>query len=590
MVAFVIGVPLAAGATTDQPPAPIINPASKFDVRAVDVVMSEPSDAASYAWTIDTTPPPPPSISGPPNPSDSPDATFTFSDADPTVTFHCRLDGNGFPACDNPKAYAGLDDGSHTLRVRAVDPAGNESQISTYTWTVDTVSPPTPTIDSGPPDPSGSKSAHFVFSDSENGVGFACRLDSASFSPCSSPKDYANLGDGAHSFTVKAVDGAGNESIPTSAYHWTIDSLNPVVTLSDKPPLITNQTTASFSFSSNKPSSTYECKLNGGGFSSCTSPRIYFGLDDGSHTFSVRATSLGNTGPTTEYTWTVDTVAPDTTITSTPPAVSNSASANFTFASSEAGSTFVCSIDAAGISPCASPKTYSGLGNGTHTFRVEAVDPAGNADGTAAVYSWQISGVGPATTDLTPPGNVRRLKRNVGYGVLKLAWAPPSDSDFDHVNVFVSTNPKTAPRTLVYKGGATKYTNRRFKNGLYYRYSIVSYDHAANASRGMLAVIPPSILLRSPREGRVVHSPPLLMWQAVAKATFYNVQLFYGGRKILSAWPSTVKLGVKRKWTYAGRRFQLKRGAYRWYVWPGFGPRSKARYGQLLGQSTFRVG
>jgi hypothetical protein len=376
-----------------------------------------------------------------------------------------------------------------------------------------------------------------------------------------------------------------------SSYTWTVDTVNPLVTLSVKPPPITNQRTASFSFSSSKAGSTYECTLDGVVTKPCTdaSPVLYTGLGDGPHTFTVRATAV-STGPPTTYTWTVDTVAPDTTITSTPPAVSSSASANFAFASSEAGSTFVCSLDASGITPCDSPTTYAGLGDGAHTFRVEAVDAAGNADASPAVYSWQIAGVGPATIDRTPPGNVKRLKRTVGYGSLKLSWSRPSDSDFDHVQVFVSTSAKSLPRTPVYKGKASRYTNRRFRNGLYYRYAVVSYDHRGNASRGSAAVVPPSILLRAPRAGRRVHAPPLLVWARVRKATFYNVQLYYRGRKVLSMWPNSAKLKLSRNWRYEGRRFQLRTGSYQWYVWPGFGPRSKARYGQLLGQSGFKFG
>ena len=155
--------------------------------------------------------------------------------------------------------------------------------------------------------------------------------------------------------------------------------------------------------------------------------------------------------------------------------------------------------------------------------------------------------------------------------------------------MFVSTSVKSLPRTPVYKGKASRYTNKRFKNGLYYRYAVVSYDHTGNASRGSAAVVPPSILLRSPRDGRSVRLPPLLVWAGVSKATFYNVQLYYGARKVLSAWPNSAKLKLSRSWPYEGRRVRLKKGSYRWYVWPGFGPRSKARYGQLLGQSGFRV-
>lgn len=561
-----------------------------FSVKAVDAVGNEGS-ATSYQWTIDTTPPAAPGITASPtNPSGSTNASFEFSDSEGGVSFQCQLDGAGFSACSGTQAYSGLTpNASHTFEVRAIDPAGNVSAATPFTWTIDTAPPAAPVITSAPPNPSGIRSATFEFSDSESGVSFQCRLDAGGFTACSSPQPYADLTDGSHTFSVKAIDPLGHESAESS-FTWTIDTVNPLVALTDKPPLLTNQTTASFSFSSSKPSSSYECKLDNGSFGNCTSPRLYGGLDDGSHTFSVRATSLGNVGPTTEYTWTVDTVAPDTAITSTPPALSGSAAANFSFASSEAGSTFACALDSGGTTSCESPKTYAGLGDGSHTFRVQAVDAAGNVDTSAAAFSWQIAGVGPATTDTIPPGNVRRLRRTVGYGSLKLSWLRPSNSDFDHVEVFVSTSAKSLPRTPVYKGKASRYTNRRFKNGLYYRYAVVSYDHAGNASRGSAAVVPPSILLRSPRVGRRVHAPPLLVWAGVRKATFYNVQLYYRGRKVLSTWPNSAKLKLSRSWGYQGRRFQLRKGSYQWYVWPGFGPRSKARYGQLLGQSGFKFG
>jgi hypothetical protein len=326
--------------------------------------------------------------------------------------------------------------------------------------------------------------------------------------------------------------------------------------------------------------------LDAGSFAKCDSPKVYPGLPDGQHTFSVR---IDGTGPVTVYTWTIDTVPPETAIASTPPPSSSSGSASFTFTSSEAGSTFACSLDAGGFTPCASPASYAGLGDGTHTFRVQAVDAAGNVDTTPASYSWQISGAGPGTIDRTPPGNVKRLTRNVRYGMLKLAWTRPSDADFDHVKVFVSTSAKSPPRTLVYKGKSRTYTNRRFKNGLYYRYAVLSYDRVGNASRGAGVVVPPSVLLRFPRDRAVVKSPPRLLWRPVPHATFYNVQLYSPNAKLLSAWPGKAALTLSRSWRYAGRRFTLKRGLYRWFVWPGFGPRTRARYGQLLGQASFRV-
>jgi hypothetical protein len=564
-----------------------------FEVRAHDAAGNVDLTPAAVTWVVDATPPQteidPPL---PPSPSTSRSATFTFhgSDGETGISgFQCRLDDGSFASCASPQQYSGLSDGSHTFRVRAVDGVGNvDPTPDSHTWTIDATPPPSPVITSAPANPSGSNAAGFTFSDGDPTASLLCRLDGGSFSDCSSGSaSYSQLANGSHTFAVKAVDAAGNAS-GLASYTWTIDTIHPLVTLTEKPPLLTNQTSVSFGFVSNKPNSTYQCRLDGGAFTACASPKLYSGLGDGSHTFAVRAVSLGNVGLPTTYTWTIDTHAPETTITSGPPATSGSASATFAFTSSEPDSTFVCSLNGAGFTPCTSPKTYAGLGDGAYAFRVEAVDRAGNADASPARYSWKVQGVGPQTVDHTPPGNVRRLRRNIGYGSLRLTWRRPPDSDFDHVTVFLSTKRGTPPRTAVYTGRRTSYRNKRFKNGLYYRYLIVSYDHAENASRGAGASVKPSALLSTPRDGRVVHGPPRLVWKPVRKATFYNVQLYYGGHKVLSAWPTRARLALARKWTYAGRRFRLRQGAYGWYVWPAFGPRAKSRYGQLLGYASFR--
>jgi hypothetical protein len=557
-----------------------------FDVKAVDVLLNE-SAVTSYTWTVDTTPPPPPVISGPPNPSNSTSATFTFTDADPTVSFHCNLDGHGFPGCSNPVTFDNLAATQHTLSAIAVDPAGNESNRATYTWVIDTTPPPKPTIVSGPPQPSGTSDAQFTFSDSEAGIGFRCQLDGGNFLPCANPQAYTGLPDGTHTLSVEAVDAAGNTSDPTPAYSWLIDTVRPVVTLTDKPSAVTNRTDASFSFTSNKGGSTFECSLDGHAFAACASPVVYANLGDASHTFAVRATQLGNTGPPTSYTWTIDTIPPDTTLVSAPATDSNSASALFTFGSNEPGSTFVCSLDTSGFDACSSPKTYSGLGDGRHTFRVQAVDAAGNADSTPASYTWRISGVGPATADYTPPGNVRGLRQRVGYGVLRLSWSRPTDADFDHIGIFVSTSAKTPARVAVYQGSASLYTAKHFRNGFYYRYTVISYDRAGNASRGVSAVVSASALLRMPADGARLRSPPRLVWAGTPGATFYNVQLYRGSQKVLSTWPRKSAVQLATHWTYAGNPFRWTKGHYRWYVWPALGPRRRFHYGQLLGQASF---
>jgi hypothetical protein len=85
-----------------------------------------------------------------------------------------------------------------------------------------------------------------------------------------------------------------------------------------------------------------------------------------------------------------DTTPPDTTIVDGPSGTTTSTSATFTFSSSEAGSTFECSLDGGIFSTCSSPKAYSDLSTGEHTFQVRATDAAGNADASPASRIWTI--------------------------------------------------------------------------------------------------------------------------------------------------------------------------------------------------------
>jgi hypothetical protein len=289
------------------------------------------------------------------------------------------------------------------------------------------------------------------------------------------------------------------------------------------------------------------------------------------------------------FTYVEDSLAPAPPAITGPPSPSGSATARFVF-TSEPGARFLCRLDGRGgaFSPCSNPQVFT-VGGGPHTLVVEAVDAAGNVGKPSPPYAWTVDLVPPQSADRTPPRSVSRLRREIGYGVLRLRWKSPGDADFDHVRVFVSAKSSSPPRTLVYTGKRPLYTNKRFKNGVYHRYLVVSYDHADNASLGARAVVPTSALLRSPRNGLIVHSPPVLRWAGVRNASFYNVQLYSRGRKILSAWPAKPHRALARRWVFAGRSVSLSGGMYVWYVWPAFGSKARSHYGQLLGQGTFRV-
>ena len=55
-------------------------------------------------------------------------------------------------------------------------------------------------------------------------VKFKCRIDSESYSVCTSPKKYVELSTGKHTFYVKSMSSSGTEDSKPSVYSWTISS------------------------------------------------------------------------------------------------------------------------------------------------------------------------------------------------------------------------------------------------------------------------------------------------------------------------------------------------------------------------------
>ena len=381
-----------------------------FQVRAIDGAGNTDPTPDSFTWTIDTTAPNTTIGSKPSNPSNSGSASFSFTGDADVASFECKLDAANFSACTSPKDYSDLSDGSHTFQVRAIDGAGNTDPTpDSFTWTIDTAAPNT-TIGSKPSNPSNSGSASFSFTGDADVASFECKLDAATFSACTSPKDYSDLSDGSHTFQVRAIDGAGNTDPTPDSFTWTIDTAAPNTTIGSKPSNPSNSGSASFSFTGDADVASFECKLDAATFSACTSPKDYSDLSDGSHTFQVRAIDgAGNTDPTPDsFTWTIDTAAPNTTIDGKPadPSAINSASFSFSGTDADTGvASFQCQLDGGGFSACTSPKSYSGLSNGSHTFQVRAIDGAGNTDPTPDSFTWAVETSPPDTTIDSKPSN-----------------------------------------------------------------------------------------------------------------------------------------------------------------------------------------
>jgi hypothetical protein len=121
-------------------------------------------------------------------------------------------------------------------------------------------------------------------------------------------------------------------------------------------------------------------------------------------------------------------------------------------------------------------------------------------------------------------------------------------------------------------------------------YELRTVDRSGNTSDGVwLSARPRAARLFNPRPNARLSSPPILRWVAVPVTLYYNVQLYRGSRKVLSAWPRGNHFELHPRWLYAGRRERLLPGAYHWFVWPGRGPRTRSSYGPLLGRSSFVI-
>ena len=80
-----------------------------------------------------------------------------------------------------------------------------------------------------------------------------------------------------------------------------------------------------------------------------------------------------------------------------------------------------------------------------------------------------------------------------------------------------------------------------------------------------------------------------LRWTNLPEAAYYNVQIFRGTQKIFEFWPAEAHVTIPSRFDDAGRSTALMPGRYRWYVWPGIGSRSNARYGPLLKRGSFVI-
>jgi hypothetical protein len=230
-----------------------------------------------------------------------------------------------------------------------------------------------------------------------------------------------------------------------------------------------------------------------------------------------------------------------------------------------------------GVAACDGPITYDGPDSGGATLAGTCRDAAGNAGAPASLG---------LRYDSTPPAQPAAVEVEPGDGVTRLSWARARAAML--YELVRSPGVAGAKRSTVYRGRKLAFTDRRVRNGVRYRYELLSVDRAGNTARRVVAALPrPPVF--APAAGAVLRAPARAAWTEVEGARFYNAQLYRGATKVLSTWVLEPRLRLRASWTYEGRRLGLRDGRYRLYVWPAFGTRAKPRYGKLLGATTFVV-
>jgi hypothetical protein len=230
-----------------------------------------------------------------------------------------------------------------------------------------------------------------------------------------------------------------------------------------------------------------------------------------------------------------------------------------------------------GIASCTAP-TFGGPDGAAASVFGTCIDNAGNVSDPFG-YGLSYDATAPPLSDLAAAAGDRRVT---------VSWQTTGETE--SVQVVRTPGFRSEQASVVFSGPGRKFQDDRVANGRRYVYEVNLIDAAGNAADRTVASVPhPHLVSPARLKAFKPADPPVLRWTPMRRASYYNVQLFRNGRKILSAWPTEASFRVKKRWRYLGQRRRLVPGRYRWVVWPGYGARSESDYGKRLGPKSFRV-
>ena len=384
-------------------------------VQVIDNV-GNVSPVHSYAWRVDATPP---DVVINTQLSAAPFSNNTVSEvyfdavdkASGVKQSLCSVRGQDFAPCSSPASYSTSQSGTYSMKVKAIDNVGNESEAVEYHWQVD-LSLPVVSLLQRPDTMTKKTEATFGFKaeDQEGDVKrFECRIlkedKTVHQADCQSPYIKQNLDENAYMFEVVAYDVAGNKSLPAQ-YEWKIDLSPPAVNWLLKPPAYTGpREVAKFAVRASDSLSGVRdilCGLSPSKLTPCGESFSFDSVQPGPAQAYVQAVDkVGNVSTVHKYEWFVDGQPPvvsfDRARSTRPSPQKPSAVIYFQATDEDSGvKQVMCSrqIDARTFRACQSPLKFTRMASGHYNVYVKAVDKVGNIS-EPVVYSWAYDGEAP---------------------------------------------------------------------------------------------------------------------------------------------------------------------------------------------------
>ncbi|MDP2210113.1 MAG: Ig-like domain-containing protein, partial [Candidatus Aquicultor sp.] len=406
-----------------------------WNIRAVDTAGNTVNSTSTFTLTVvDIVPPVSTVVTSPTNP----DGNSGWYKTVPSITFTTNEAATTFYQWDTTgglwNQYTGsipAPEGQHTLYYYSVDQVGNIEVVKNKIYKLDTVAPGSFNLVS-PADTASVNNATpqtFTWTASTDAnlskyqlyVDGTLNRDSISASATSVTLS-SSLSPGAHTWHMKAVDGAGHVLDSSSTYAVTvIDVVAPVTSVTSNPASADGlsgwyKTNPSITLTRNEAGTSYYSWASASG--PWTTYSANFAAPEGQSTlYYYSVDSAGNIEAAKNKAHKVDTTAPASFNLATPAngaTVNNNAAQTFTWsASSDANlSKYQLYIDGTlnrdSISASATSVALTvSLLPGAHTWYVKAVDTAGNTRDSSATFTININDVMPPSTTLgTNPTSV----------------------------------------------------------------------------------------------------------------------------------------------------------------------------------------